>query len=93
MLTDCGHALELNSQNTKAYYRSARACFLLKKYEEALDAVDRSLTVEANNASMLQLKMEIEAAQRKDADRRATEQQRMLEKEQQRTKVLEALKV
>ncbi|CAI2181091.1 17447_t:CDS:2 [Funneliformis geosporum] len=52
VLTDCSKALKLNSQNIKAYYRSAKALYALDKIEEAIDCCEHGLAVQSNNKAL-----------------------------------------
>ena len=45
VLTDCAAALRLEPSCIKALYRSAKACRLLEKYEDAIDACLRGIEV------------------------------------------------
>lgn len=52
MLKDCARAIQLNSQASKAYYRSALALIALERFDEALDCCDRCLAFDKENSSV-----------------------------------------
>ena len=58
---DCRAALEIDPQNTKAYYRSAAAFLALDKLDEATAACEAGLLVDASNAALLELKAKVNA--------------------------------
>jgi hypothetical protein len=52
-----------DEKNVKALYRSARACLVTDKLDEADDAITRAMNHDASNSTFQNLKLEI--AQRK----------------------------
>ncbi|RIB16624.1 hypothetical protein C2G38_2189450 [Gigaspora rosea] len=56
VLTDCAKAIQLNPQNIKAFYRSAKALNALDKIDQALDCCEHGLGIEPNNLVLQQLK-------------------------------------
>nr|CAG8436772.1 3103_t:CDS:2 [Entrophospora candida] len=45
VLNDCAKALKINPKNTKAFYQSAKALYMLDKLDEALGCCDHALLV------------------------------------------------
>jgi len=80
---DCASALRLNVSNIKAYYRSASALLGLSKFPEAVDAVNRGLTLDPTNASLKKLSSQISirqaAAENLAAKRRSEEERKAKE--------------
>lgn len=75
---DCGAALRINNQNTKAFYRSAKALLALGRLQEADDACARGLELASEDKALRVLAGEIakktaelEAKRRKAAERLA----------------------
>ena len=56
---DCASALKVNPRNVKAYYRSSLALLCLDKIEEATDAANRGLEIDAANKSLQQIRAKI----------------------------------
>ncbi|KAI9592878.1 hypothetical protein BDF19DRAFT_450452 [Syncephalis fuscata] len=56
VLNDCAKAITLDPKCVKAYYRSAKACRLLEKIKEALDACNRGLEIDPDNATLIKEK-------------------------------------
>lgn len=54
-ITQCRKALEIDSKSIKAYYRIAKAFFLLKKYDEAKGSATFGLLIDKENKPLLQL--------------------------------------
>nr|CAG8583942.1 12333_t:CDS:2 [Entrophospora candida] len=52
VLNDCAKALKINPKNIKAFYRSAKALYMLDKLDEALDCCDHALLIDPNNLAM-----------------------------------------
>ena len=80
---DASAALRLNPNNTKAYYRSARAFLAVGRIDEADDACARGLTLDPNNNPLKAVARDIvkkaeetAARARRDAERAATEKRR-----------------
>ncbi|TPX36182.1 hypothetical protein SmJEL517_g01638 [Synchytrium microbalum] len=62
VLLDCAAALKLSPKNVKAFYRSARACTALERFEEAVDCCERGLEIDPTNDA---LKRELEVIETK----------------------------
>ncbi|KAF9435498.1 hypothetical protein BGZ76_006157 [Entomortierella beljakovae] len=64
VLTDCAHALKLNSKNVKALFRSAKALLALEMYIEAIDCCEHALNIDPDNQpvkeEMAKIKAEFE---------------------------------
>ena len=58
---DCASALRLNARNVKAYYRSSQALLALDKLNEAYDACQHGLSVDADNSALDKLMTKIRA--------------------------------
>ncbi|RKP25318.1 hypothetical protein SYNPS1DRAFT_28945 [Syncephalis pseudoplumigaleata] len=65
VLNDCASALLIDPKCVKAYYRSAKACRSLERIEEAMDACQRGLEIEPDNAALIKEKEAIVALQQK----------------------------
>ncbi|KJR85834.1 TPR repeat protein [Sporothrix schenckii 1099-18] len=74
---DCGCALRLNSANTKAWFRSAKALLALDKTDEADEACAGGLAVDPQNASLLRLSKDIAARAEMVAARKRREDERV----------------
>jgi len=74
---DCGDALKLNPANTKALFRRAKACLLLRQYKDGLDAVVRALAVDPANGEVAVLRGQLEdglaAQEKREAEAAARE--------------------
>lgn len=96
MLTDCAHALKLNSQNVKALFRSAKALFALEMFPEAIDCCEHALNVDPDNQPVKdeQAKIRKEFEQR-EAIRKAKElrEQQIREKKMKIESALEKRKI
>ncbi|KAI9018984.1 hypothetical protein DFJ74DRAFT_608140 [Hyaloraphidium curvatum] len=79
VLNDCAEAIKLDPSNVKAYYRAARACLALGRLKEALDAAERGLAIDAENAPLRAEKDKIEAKlreeKRKEDEKKARQRQ------------------
>jgi tetratricopeptide (TPR) repeat protein len=84
-LRDCSTALTLNSQCSKALYRSTLALIALERYEEALDCCSKCLAFDSDNKAIAQLQ---EKAKRlkviKDEKERVREERLQKEREAKR---------
>lgn len=60
-IRDCASTLRINSQNIKAYFRSATACLALDKLDEAADACSIGLSLDAQNSALKTLSHKISA--------------------------------
>lgn len=74
---DCGFALRLNTANTKAWFRSAKALLALDKTDEASEACAGGLAVDPKNASLLRLTKDIAARAETVAARKRREDERV----------------
>ncbi|KAG0027827.1 hypothetical protein BGZ82_008742 [Podila clonocystis] len=75
VLTDCAHALKLNSKNVKALFRSAKALFALEMYPEALDCCDHALNNDPDNQPVKDERAKIQAEfDRKEAIKKEKEE-------------------
>ncbi|CAK7209804.1 HSP70/90 co-chaperone [Sporothrix eucalyptigena] len=74
---DCGAALRLNSANTKAWFRSAKALLALDKTDEASEACAGGLAVDPNNASLQRLSKDVIARAEAVAARKRREEERV----------------
>lgn len=60
-ILDCGSALQINSKNIKAYYRSSKAFLALDKITESKDACKRGLEVAPENSALHSVAAAIES--------------------------------
>lgn len=58
-IQDCASTLRINPSNVKAFYRSATACLALDRLPEAIDACERGLALDAQNAPLKALQTKI----------------------------------
>lgn len=96
MLTDCAHALKLNSTNVKALFRSSKALFALEMYPEALDCCDHALNNDPDNQPVKDERAKIQAEfDRKEAIKKAKEERerKIREKGQMISNALEKRKI
>lgn len=80
---DCTAALRLNPKNLKAYYRASKALLAVDRIEEADDMCARGLALDGENKglkavaeALIKRALQIEAKQKKEAERLATEKRR-----------------
>lgn len=59
-ITDCTRVLDLDNENIKAWYRSAKAFLLLDKVDECIACCERGLEVNGANESLLSTKLQAE---------------------------------
>ncbi|CAK7264477.1 HSP70/90 co-chaperone [Sporothrix epigloea] len=74
---DCGSALRLNSANTKAWFRSAKALLALDKTVEASEACHGGLAVDPANTALQKLSKDIAERAKTVATRRRREEERI----------------
>eukprot|EP00911_Craspedida_sp_UC1_P001245 UC1_evm3s938 len=67
--SDCAHAITLDPNNIKAYYRHACASNKLEKWDDAIEWCDKGLRIESTNASLT-------AERQRAVKARATEQKK-----------------
>lgn len=60
VLKDCSAALEINPESVKAFFRSSKALFALKRFVEAIDCCDHALLHDAKNEEVKKLRTQIE---------------------------------
>lgn len=58
---DCAEVLKINSNNVKAYYRSASALLALEKVHEAIDVCYRGLQIDPTNTALQKLSDKVQA--------------------------------
>lgn len=51
-MSDCKHAIRMNSQNIKAYYRAAKACLILGKLKDCRQFCEFGLRVRVVRSSV-----------------------------------------
>ncbi|KAI9209518.1 uncharacterized protein BJ171DRAFT_418357 [Polychytrium aggregatum] len=87
-LNDCASALKFNPANVKAYYRSAKACLALDKYEEALDCCERGLLHDPQNKALVAEKGKVvkKMAERDEKQRRQREREALKKQQEERIK-------
>jgi tetratricopeptide (TPR) repeat protein len=61
-VSDCKHAIRLDPDNVKAYYRAAKANFALKKWALTAEFVDAGLAVDPANAPLLEIRKSVNEA-------------------------------
>jgi tetratricopeptide (TPR) repeat protein len=61
-VSDCKHAIRLDPDNVKAYYRAAKANFALKKWSLTAEFVDAGLAVDPANAPLLEIRKAVNDA-------------------------------
>lgn len=76
---DCNAALQLNPQNVKAWYRSAKALLAVGRIEEADDACAGGLAVDAENGPLKAVARDIIARAEAAAKKAAEENQQKIE--------------
>jgi len=81
---DCTDSLKLRPGNIKAYFRKAKACFELRQYQDAREALDQALALEPENQELSQLKTKVDSAVA-EAQRREQELDNAEEKDRQQT--------
>ncbi|CAK7267159.1 HSP70/90 co-chaperone [Sporothrix epigloea] len=74
---DCGSALRLNSANTKAWFRSAKALLALDKTDEASEACNGGLAADPANTALQKLSRDIEVRAEALAARKRREEERL----------------
>ena len=89
---DCRSALKITPSHFKAIYRHVQCCLSLKRYDEALEAIDKGLVINNKDEILLQnrqkaseAKVEFERNKRRNAAREKKEKQQV-------NKLLEAIK-
>lgn len=82
VLRDCSKALKLNSQSSKAFYRSGLALMALDRLEEALDCCDRCLSFDAHNQGVQTIRHQAVTA-KMAKDRKEREKAVRLRKEEE----------
>jgi small subunit ribosomal protein S7e len=82
VLRDCSKALTLNSQSSKAFYRSGMALIALDRLEEALDCFDRCLSFDTNNKGVQTIRDQAATA-KTEKDRKEREKLVRLRKEEE----------
>ncbi|EDQ87387.1 uncharacterized protein MONBRDRAFT_33288 [Monosiga brevicollis MX1] len=74
VIGDCSQAVMLNRKNKKAYFRAAKACHRISKYDMCVSWCDRGLLLESDNQELNNLRQQATrdaAAQAKEERRRA----------------------
>ncbi|KAI0719481.1 40S ribosomal protein S7 [Cerioporus squamosus] len=89
VLRDCSRAISINSQSSKAYYRSALALVALERYDEALDCCDRCLQFDKDNKGV-QAVREKAAKLQEEKERKERERQERIWQEQLKKARLQA---
>jgi tetratricopeptide (TPR) repeat protein len=83
VIQDCEEAIKLNASNTKAYYRGAKACNALEKFDKAVEFCQGGLGKEADNAEISKELGIAQAGLKKREDeakaRKAAEARKLLE--------------
>ncbi|KAI0034417.1 hypothetical protein K488DRAFT_45503 [Vararia minispora EC-137] len=80
VLRDCATAIRLNQKASKAYYRSAQALLTLERIDEALDACDRCLAFDTENAGMKLLRASV-MKKKEELDKKARDREERLARE------------
>ncbi|KAJ1895866.1 HSP70/90 co-chaperone [Kickxella alabastrina] len=79
-IQDCADALRLKPDNSKALFRSAKACLALRKFEEARECCKWGLEVDPSNRELVRLQAQIkdtvEAEERKVREREEREREK-----------------
>lgn len=83
-INNCKNALEINPMNIKCYFRMGKAFFALDKLEEAMEAIQFGLKIDAGNKSLQTL---LTTVSKRDQDRKSYALKRA--QEEQRKKDLE----
>jgi tetratricopeptide (TPR) repeat protein len=88
VLNDCSKCLEINPQNVKALYRSARALFALDKLVETIDCCDHALITDPENKAVKDIREK--ALTRKNMiDEKIRQKQEKEERERNKKQILE----
>lgn len=78
---DCKIAIQLNPNNVKAYFRAAKACGELEKFDEAYSIIDDGLQKNSGHKDLLIL--------RKDIEKKALEARKIREERERKMKAIE----
>ncbi|KAJ2159568.1 HSP70/90 co-chaperone [Coemansia sp. RSA 552] len=93
VLNDCSRALQLQPKTPKALYRAAKACIALAKFDEAIECVKWALGIDPGSAELLQLRTEIEEAQRTHAQRVREQEERKQKNQADRELLQRAMEI
>ncbi|RPA80387.1 TPR-like protein [Ascobolus immersus RN42] len=75
-INDCTSALVINNKNVKAWFRCAKAYFMLNKLDESKECIKLGLTVDVDNKPLKDLAEEIRKKEEAIAKRQREEQER-----------------
>lgn len=59
-IEDCKKALQIDSKNVKACYRSGKALYLVERYDEAREVINYGLKLDEGNTTLKQLAEEVD---------------------------------
>jgi tetratricopeptide (TPR) repeat protein len=91
--SDCESAIKLDPSIVKAYFRGAKAYYILEKYPEAKKLCRDGLGVDNKNATLLSLLQDIEAKEKEALDANRSEQERLRAKQKAEFQLRKALEV